>query len=194
MQLFSVPLAFWIALASSPIFVLCNCSYGPSAMYTLIMSYENYNSTPYNDPVGLLTIGYGHRCMIPKCAEVPVIPMTPTTARALLFDDARIGADCINGYLRMLVKDPSPGHWNSLNINQLGALISFAFNIGCPEFRKSTLVKRINAGEDPKKVVPEELPRFVYGTVDGVKVKLAGLVKRRAQEVSAGISGRHNLL
>lgn len=66
-----------------------------------------------------------------------------------------------------------------LNINQYGALVDWAFNIGCGAAKSSTLIKRLNAGEDPNTVIANELPQWNKG---GGKV-LPGLVKRRAAEV-----------
>jgi len=37
----------------------------------------------------------------------------------------------------------------TLNANQYGALCSWAFNEGCGNVGSSTLISRLNAGEDP---------------------------------------------
>ena len=66
-----------------------------------------------------------------------------------------------------------------LNRNQRGALTSFTFNVGGGAFRTSTLLRRLNAGEDPNTVATQELPRWNKG---GGKV-LPGLVRRRQAEV-----------
>ena len=67
-----------------------------------------------------------------------------------------------------------------LNANQYGALVSWAFNIGCGAAGTSTLIRRLNAGEAPNTVAAEELPRWnqANGQV------LPGLVTRRAREVT----------
>ena len=68
----------------------------------------------------------------------------------------------------------------TINMNQYGALVSWAFNMGCPAAETSTLVSRLNNGEDVSKVLSEELPRWVY-----VKDKIIqGLVTRRKEEVA----------
>lgn len=67
-----------------------------------------------------------------------------------------------------------------LNENQYGALVSWAFNIGCGNSGSSTLISRLNGGEDPNTVAAEELPQWVYG---GGEV-LPGLVRRRDAEVA----------
>lgn len=67
-----------------------------------------------------------------------------------------------------------------LNANQYGALASWAFNVGCGAVRSSTLLGRLNAGEDPNVVAGQELPLWNKG---GGAV-LAGLVRRREAEVA----------
>jgi len=67
----------------------------------------------------------------------------------------------------------------TLNPNQYGAMVSWAFNVGCGAARSSTLVSRLNAGQDPNTVAREELPKWNRGD-NGV---LPGLTRRRAAEV-----------
>lgn len=67
-----------------------------------------------------------------------------------------------------------------LNANQYGALVSWAFNVGCGNMRTSTLLKRLNAGEAPNTVAAEELPKWNKGG----GVVLPGLTRRRAAEVT----------
>lgn len=62
-------------------------------------------------------------------------------------------ASCVNNFFNSNVK---------LNDNQKGALISFTYNLGCTAVKGSSLVRRINEGEDPNTVAAEELPKFVY--------------------------------
>jgi GH24 family phage-related lysozyme (muramidase) len=67
----------------------------------------------------------------------------------------------------------------TLNANQYGALVSWAFNVGCGAARSSTLVSRLNAGQDPNTVAREELPRWNRGN----NAVLPGLTRRRGAEV-----------
>lgn len=64
-----------------------------------------------------------------------------------------------------------------LNANQLDSLISFAYNVGIPAFKSSTLLKKLNAGID-KHTVAKEFDKWVYD--NGVYVQ--GLANRRAKE------------
>jgi GH24 family phage-related lysozyme (muramidase) len=68
----------------------------------------------------------------------------------------------------------------TLSFNQYGALVSWSFNMGCGAAETSTLVRRLNEGEDVNTVLSEELPRWVYGG----GVVLPGLVRRRNAEVA----------
>lgn len=67
----------------------------------------------------------------------------------------------------------------TLNDNQYGALVSWSYNVGCGGAEGSSLIERLNAGEDPNTVAADELPKWNKG---GGEV-LPGLVKRRAAEV-----------
>lgn len=69
----------------------------------------------------------------------------------------------------------------TLNPNQYGALVSWAFNVGCGNVGASTLVKDLNAGQNPDTVAADQLPKWVYGS--GSTPEL-GLVKRRNAEVA----------
>ncbi|PHH59996.1 hypothetical protein CDD82_2367 [Ophiocordyceps australis] len=67
----------------------------------------------------------------------------------------------------------------TINANQYGAIVSWAFNVGCPAARSSTLIRRLNRDESPRTVISEELPKWNKGNG---KV-LPGLVRRRRAEV-----------
>jgi len=66
---------------------------------------------------------------------------------------------------------------NNINQNQFDALVSFVFNIGVHAFVKSTLLKKLNAGEYDQ--VPDQLRRWIYS---GGKV-VQGLINRREKEI-----------
>ena len=61
---------------------------------------------------------------------------------------------------------------------QFDALVSFVFNVGGGNFRKSTLLKKIKANPDDNSIMDEFL-RWVYAK----GVALAGLQKRRLAEM-----------
>ena len=64
----------------------------------------------------------------------------------------------------------------NVNENQLGALVSFAYNLGVGNLQKSTLLRLINEGKF--QAAANEFDKWVYAN----KVKLNGLVNRRAEE------------
>jgi lysozyme len=66
-----------------------------------------------------------------------------------------------------------------LNENQLGALVSFCFNVGGAAFAKSTLARKVNANPSDHTIRNE----FMRWTRGGGKV-LPGLVKRREEEAN----------
>ncbi|CAA7266089.1 unnamed protein product [Cyclocybe aegerita] len=142
------------------------------ATVNLIKEFEGFVPTPEPDPIGLPTVGYGHLCQTEGCAEVPYpFPLTLETASELL------NADLVT-YMMCIARDIVDTV--QLNDNQYGALVSWAFNVGCTNTGGSTLIRRLNAGEDPNLVAAEELPkwRLAGGVI------LPGLVRRRAAEVA----------
>ncbi|PPR00137.1 hypothetical protein CVT24_008939 [Panaeolus cyanescens] len=149
----------------------CNGPTVNSATITAIKGFEGFVASPAPDPIGLPTVGYGHLCKLSGCAEVPYsFPLTTTTASALLSSDLVEFQNCVASKVSKSVR---------LNANQYGALVSWSFNVGCPNMSSSTLIKRLNNGEDPNTVAAQELPKW---NLAGGQV-LPGLVTRRAAEV-----------
>ncbi len=66
-----------------------------------------------------------------------------------------------------------------LNQNQYDAVISLIYNIGFPNFKKSTLLKKINANPNDTSIRNEFL-KWVYASGK----KLTGLVRRRNAEAN----------
>ncbi|KAJ1779561.1 hypothetical protein LPJ62_006267, partial [Coemansia sp. RSA 2167] len=142
-----------------------------SAGVNLIAQWEGFVASPKPDPIGLPTVGYGHLCQQKNCAEVKYkFPLSQTTAKQLLSDDLPKYTTCLAGYLNSKVK---------LNDNQLAALTSWTFNVGCGNVKTSTLVKRLNTGESPNTVADQELPKW---RMAGGQV-MQGLVNRRKAEI-----------
>ncbi|KAF9467042.1 glycoside hydrolase family 24 protein, partial [Collybia nuda] len=143
-----------------------------TATHNLIKEFEGFVPSPAPNPIGLPTVGFGHLCKSAGCAEVPFsFPLSQATAASLLQTDVKQFVSCIN---------TAVSNSFTLNDNQVGALTAFLFNVGCGALKSSTLVKRLNAGEDPNTVAAQELPKFNKA---GGKV-LAGLTRRRAAEVT----------
>jgi lysozyme len=110
---------------------------------------------------GTLTIGYGSTGDHVK----PGMTISKAQAETLL----KMDLDRFERAVERLVKVP-------LNDNQHATLVSFAFNVGTGNFQKSTLLRKLNAGDYD--AVPSELMRW---TRSKGKV-MQGLVNRRASE------------
>lgn len=139
------------------------------ATVDLVKEFEGYEPNPYDDPTGHETVGYGHLCTQSGCTEVPYpFPLSEAEAAQLLQSDMKSYTTCAANEIGV-----------ELNANQFGALASWTYNVGCGNMETSTLVKRLNAGEDPNTVAAEELPKWnkSNGQV------LPGLTRRRAAEV-----------
>ncbi|KAA8650442.1 hypothetical protein EYZ11_000865 [Aspergillus tanneri] len=137
----------------------------------LLKSFEKMVPNPYDDGYGNPTIGYGHLCNDWSCSDVSYPkPLTEETATQLLADDLTGFQDTVTNAFA----DPV-----TLNDNQYGALVSWTFNIGAGAMRSSSLVSRINNGQDIIAVTHEELPQWVHA---GGKVS-QGLVRRRNAEL-----------
>lgn len=131
----------------------------------LIKLFEGLSLTPYLCPSGVLTIGYGHTGPDVQHGQ----RINEAQAEIILKKDlARFESAVLS-----LVKIP-------LNQHQFDALVSFTFNCGIGALGESTLLKRLNAGENPINVAKEEFPRWNKG--EGGKV-LEGLTRRRLAEV-----------
>ncbi|KAF1948181.1 lysozyme [Byssothecium circinans] len=148
---------------------------GPSindATIALIKEFEGFVKSPAPDPIGLPTVGYGHLCKTKGCGEVPYsFPLTEETATKLLMNDVKSFQQGVTMATNSGVK---------LNENEYGALVSFSFNVGNGGFGSSTLLKRLNAGENELKVIEEELPK--WNKAGGRS--LPGLTRRRNAEIA----------
>ncbi|KAK1762192.1 lysozyme-like domain-containing protein [Phialemonium atrogriseum] len=141
------------------------------ATLELVQSFEGWFPDIYDDPDGNPTVGWGHLCADANCSDVPYpIPLSEQDGTALLQSDLKIAQRCITDDIDSSVV---------LNPNQYGALVSWAFNVGCGNSGTSTLVELLNQGGDPDEVARQELPQWNRGADD----VLPGLVRRRAAEV-----------
>lgn len=127
----------------------------------LIKHFEGFHPTPYRDPVGYWTVGYGH--LIKKSESFG--RLTEAEAEALLIEDLREVEAMINHYVKV-----------PLNDNQYASLVSLVFNIGAGNFAKSTLLRKLNEGDYA--AVPREMKRWARAK----NQKLKGLQRRRLAE------------
>ena len=139
--------------------------YSDAALQALTKASEGCPPKIYLDPVGIPTGGYGHTKGLTK--DMAGQPVSSAQADAWLREDLQSAVTSVNN----LVKVPLTQH-------QFDALVDFAFNVGAGNFRSSTLLKLINAGN--LAAAGDQFARWIYAAG---KV-LPGLVKRRAAEAA----------
>lgn len=170
------------------------------AAYQLIKDFESLRLKAYLCPARKLTIGWGHVIMPRFDAHLFAF-----SAEAL----SLIKAECQNkGVLThdaslLVINEVKAQHLLDRDINQISlflnsvglselkqnpydALVSFVFNVGQGNFATSTLRKKLR-NEDFLGAA-DEFDRWVYGTVNGKKQKVNGLVARRAREKTLFLS------
>ena len=128
----------------------------------LIRQYEGCKLTAYLCPAKVWTIGWGRTTNVKQGDTC-----TQAQADAWLNEEY----DAFEKKVRALVKVP-------VTANQLGALVSFAYNVGVGALGSSTLLKLLNA-----KNYVGAAGQFARWNKAGGKV-LAGLTKRRASEAA----------
>ncbi len=126
----------------------------------LVKHFEGFRSKAYKCPGDRWTIGYGHTLGVYQGMQI-----TKALAEVLLLNDLESSELAVHS----LTEVP-------LNGNQRSALISFVFNLGAGNFKRSTLRRKLNTGDYD--AVPEQLRRWVRG---GGQI-LPGLVRRRKAE------------
>ena len=125
----------------------------------LIKKFEGCKLTAYRDPVGVLTIGYGHTGDVKEGQKI-----TQKKADDLLKKDLDKFETGVN--LLILAK-------YRFSQNEFDALVSFAYNLGLGNLKKLTGNGKRNKGQ-----IADAIP--LYNKAGG-KV-LSGLVKRRKAE------------
>lgn len=130
----------------------------------MIKRFEGMRSKAAQLEDGRWTIGYGHTKTAREGASV-----VAADAEALLLYDLINVAHAVNEWV-----------YAPLNQNQFDALVSFAFNIGLENFRRSTTLRRLNEGRPLEAALAMELWR--RADFDGERIVVDALVRRRAFE------------
>jgi lysozyme len=126
-----------------------------------IKHFEGLRLEAYRDAVGIWTVGYGQTG--PHVGPDTVIE--PHEADELLQKELDRISDRVTEMVAV-----------ELEQHQFDALVSLAYNIGLGAFKRSTLLKHINAGDF--EAAAKEFPRWVYAKGR----KLPGLKRRRLAE------------
>ena len=127
----------------------------------LVTAWEGYRDETYLDPVGIPTVCYGHT----EKGLVVGEKFSLDACHELLADDLNIAMKAFDRLVKVPVED-----------NVKAAFVSFIYNVGAENFRKSTILKFLNEGRI--EAACHELPRWVYAK--GKRLK--GLENRRKAE------------
>ena len=131
----------------------------------LICDFEGKRLVAYDDGVGIWTIGFG-TTIYPNGIRVKKgDTCTEAQAKVYMQNDLKKFEYAVNSAVNI-----------PLNQNQYDALISLTYNIGAAAFSKSTLVKKLNAGD-----IRGAADQFDVWINAGGK-RIQGLVNRRAKE------------
>lgn len=136
----------------------------------LIKEHEGYRDTAYRCPAGEWTIAWGHTSGVREGQRC-----TPEDAEKWLKQDV--------ASVEREVSYQTQGV--SLKQCQFDALVSFVYNLGAGNFRKSTLLKKVRANPDNPSI-RDEFGKWIYG---GGRV-LPGLVARREAEADLYFSDK----
>lgn len=132
----------------------------------IIRKFEGLKLQAYLCPANVWTIGYGSTFYENGSKVEQGDKITLDRADKLL----HMMVNKFEGEVKKLVK-------SEINENQIGAITSFAYNVGIGALSKSTLLRKVNANPDDKTIADE----FMKWTKAGGKV-LKGLVNRRKAE------------
>lgn len=132
----------------------------------LARAYEGCSLTPYRDPTGIPTIGYGATYLtdgVRVTMETP--PISQEDADLMLEAEMQRVADGVDKLVLVRVND-----------NQCASLYDFTFNLGLMALQESTLLRLLNSRYYDAAAL--QFPRWVYA---GGRI-LPGLVRRRHAE------------
>lgn len=138
--------------------------------YKQIIKHEGLVLKPYLCPAKVPTIGYGNT-YYEDGTRVTLLDKPITKERA--FEMFKEIAD-------RFAKSVSQSVTSNLTQNQFNALVSFAYNVGVANFKKSTLLKLVNANPNDPNIKNEFMK---WTKANGVV--LNGLIKRRNDEFNA---------
>lgn len=137
----------------------------------LIKKWEGLRTEAYLCPAKVWTIGYGHTSAAGAPAVKKGMKITAKEADDILRRDLSVYEKAVKD----AVKVP-------LSANKFASLVSFTYNLGAGNLRKSTLLKKLNAGD-----YDGAANEFAKWNKANGKV-LKGLVDRRAEEKALFLS------
>jgi lysozyme len=136
------------------------------AAIELIKRFEGFRPKAAALPDGRWTIGYGHT----KSARAGAV-VTEADADALLVYDIAAVTTAINQWV-----------FSPLTQHQFDALTAFVFNIGLANFRRSSVLRRLNEGSYLQAACAMEMWRTA--DFEGERIVVDALVRRRSAEMA----------
>ncbi len=143
---------------------------------TLIKQFEGFRTHAYRDAVGVWTIGYGHTSMAGMPEVKPGMTITEVEGDNILARDVDVFARGVQQLVKIKISDA-----------QFSALVSFAYNVGLGNFRKSSVLSAVNRSDFQAVVRRLQLWNKAGGRI------LPGLVRRRAAEAALFASEASNI-
>lgn len=137
----------------------------------LLTKSEGIRLKAYLCPAGVPTIGRGHTKGITAQMVRDGYTITPDQERTLFVEDMVQWERDVRECLKRKPND-----------NQLAAFICLAYNIGIAGFKKSTVLREFEKGDDM--AAATAFAMWNKATVSGKKIVVRGLVTRRAEEAA----------
>lgn len=132
------------------------------ACIELVKEYEGFRGEAYQDIVGVWTIGYGETLGVKEGDTITMANAHANLVKRLNWFGEKVQEACTI----------------APNENELAAMTSLAYNIGVGGFRKSTVLKAHNRGDQEAAARAFSLWNKAGGSV------VKGLVRRRAAEAA----------
>lgn len=132
----------------------------------LVKTFEGCKLAAYLCPAGVPTIGYGRTRGVKLGQKITQVQANTWVEQEY---------DEFEAAVRKLLRVP-------VSANQLGALVSFAYNLGTGALAGSTLLRKLNAGD--YKGAAAQFASWDKARIDGALRALPGLTKRRAAEAA----------
>ncbi len=138
----------------------------PMQAVALVAEFESCRLRAYRCPAGVWTIGWGETDGV-----VPGMVWSQAQADQRFCDSLTAFTHQVQALLKAHAEP-----------NQLGALVSLAYNIGVGAFARSSVLKAHNAGDE--QAAARAFGLWNKARVGGVLTVLAGLTRRRAAEAA----------
>lgn len=133
----------------------------------IIKKYESLKLKPYLCPAGVPTTGWGSTYYEDGTrVRLTDAPISKERAEELLTNTASVFEKAVDSFTR-----------DDINQNQFDALVSFAYNVGVGNLKKSTLLRKVNKNPSDVTIAKE----FLKWNMANGKV-LLGLTRRRQEE------------